>query len=67
MKWYQTGARWIAGIACALMGFAASGDSLFTRQVADSGTLISDLRERYQLGDIITVPPRFRQRPRRFA
>jgi flagellar L-ring protein precursor FlgH len=37
--------------ACA----GAWGDSLFTRQVADRGTLISEDKMRFQLGDVITV------------
>lgn len=55
MRSCRAGMRWIAPIVCMGIGFAASGDSLFTQRVADRGTLISDLRERYQVGDIITV------------
>ena len=55
MRSFQAGIRCIVGIVCVGMGFAAYGDSLFTQRVADAGTLISDLRERYQVGDIITV------------
>ncbi len=47
--------RWTAAILCMALGFAASGDSLFTQRVADRGTFISDLKARYKVGDIITV------------
>ncbi len=41
----------VAVLVCA----GAQGDSLFTRQVADRGTLISEDKMHFQVGDVITV------------
>ena len=38
-----------------LVGFGAHGDSLFSRQVADRGTLISEDKARFKPGDMVTV------------
>lgn len=49
--------RWTLTLAVValLIGQAASADSLFTNEVAARGTFISDIKERFQVGDIITV------------
>jgi len=44
---------WIG--AAMLLCAGAQGDSLFTRQVADRGTLISEDKIRFQIGDMVTV------------
>ena len=50
--------RIVATGVLGLAAFAASAawaDSLFSKRVADNGTLISDQRTRYEVGDIETV------------
>lgn len=42
-------------LALTLMAACASADSLFTRSVEKSGTLVSDKVERFEIGDLITV------------
>jgi len=42
-------------LAVALAAWGAAGDSLFTRAEEESGTLISEPKARFSVGDIITV------------
>ena len=39
----------------AVLPLAGMGDSLFSQQVEDEGTLIAEATARYEVGDIITV------------
>lgn len=45
----------IAVIALCLVGAGAWGDSLFSKQVAVRGTLISENNARFKVGDVVTV------------
>lgn len=47
--------RYVGLIAALLVAFGASADSLFNKGASDNGTLISDKRVRYKVGEIITV------------
>ena len=49
-----TRSAWILAILLPL-SFQSSADSLFSKRVAEAGTLISDKKVRYDVGDIITI------------
>jgi flagellar L-ring protein FlgH len=47
--------RIVTSLAVALLALGAGADSLFSARVAEAGTLISDKKARFEVGDIIVV------------
>lgn len=55
MKRHRLHRVFLPAIACVLVASTGAADSLFSKRVADRGTLISDKKVRFEVGDIITV------------